>query len=62
MRFYGLGFDEVGRLDTIQLAWMMDGMGKIAEAEGGGGAAAKPVEQMTAQERIEYYKQQGRIG
>ena len=58
MRFYGLGFDEVGRLTTEQLAWMMDGMAAIAKAEQGDPASAKPVEQMTAEERIKYYKSQ----
>jgi|TARA_R100000501_G_C2584527_1_gene86618 hypothetical protein len=61
LRFYHLGFVETGRLELQQVAWLMEGMKAIAEAEAGGPGAGKAPDQMSAAEKIKMYKSQGRI-
>ena len=61
LRFYpGLTVEDVGRMTIGQMEQRIDDMGKIAKMEGGGDSG-KPLENMTATEKIEYYKGTGEI-
>jgi len=59
LRFYHLGFAETGDLTLDQVVWLIQGMREIAEAESGG--SNKSPNQMTAQDKINMYKAEGKI-
>lgn len=61
LRFYHLGFEEAGRLTLDQVVWLVIGMKEIAEAESGGSGVGKSPDQMTAEDKINMYKAQGKI-
>ena len=62
LRFYSLGFQETGSLTVDKVAWLVRGMMEIVEVESGGGSGAnKRPEDMTAAEKIEMYRAQGKI-
>ena len=60
LRFYpGMTVEDVGRMTIGQMEQRIDDMEKIAKMEGGGNS--KPLEDMTATEKIEHYKSIGEI-
>jgi len=60
MRFYqGMTIEDVGKMTIGQMEQRIDDMGKILKMESGGDSG-KPLEDMTATEKIEHFKSIGK--
>ena len=64
MRFYpGLKVEDIGRMTIGQIMQRAEDMAEILKMESGGeGGSGKALEDMTADEKIEYYRSIGKIG
>ena len=61
MRFYHMCFRETGELLLTEVIWLLDEMEEFNKNELGSTSEPIDPDNMTAAEKIEMYKQQGKI-